>query len=142
MDQFNLWRGGCQKDGNRVNSDDRTRQGRAVVHRAGLGRAPWREVIGIEGHHGALEPEREHRRDIAGLWLSLSQGHNAASGLSHLSFSEGTSSFSTLGCCPALLPLALHLTWVLSPIGVFDFLPCQVEFVQKMSLVLSNPRGL
>lgn len=55
-------------DRNRVNSGDRKRQGPAVVHCAGLSRAPRRDVIGPGGTSGALEPGREHRRDNARQW--------------------------------------------------------------------------
>lgn len=138
-DQSNLQRGGGWMDGYRVNSGDRKRQGMAEVHCAGLSRAPWREVIGTAGTGGALETGREHRRDNASLWQPLPGPRHCFRALPSLT---QWGHLSLL--CPVVL-LCHHLLLIshgFSPVEVFDSLSCQVEFVQKMPLVLSRPRVL
>ena len=100
-------------DRNRVNSGDRKRQGPAVVHCAGLSRAPRRDVIGTGGTSGALEPGREHRRDNASLWWPLPEPR-PASGPSHRSFSEGISSFSALLFCSTTTCSPSHMDFLQS----------------------------
>lgn len=121
------------------NSGDRKRQGPAVVHCAGLSRAPCREVIGTGSTGGALETGREHRRGNASLWRPLPGPR-----LCFRAFPSLTQWGHLFLLCPVVL-LCHHLLRIshgFSPVEVFDSPPCQVEFVQKMPLVLSRPRVL
>lgn len=122
------------------NSGDRKRQGPAVVHCAGLSRAPCREVIGTGAQVG---PWRlgEHRRHKASLWRPLS-GPRLLQGLpiAH----SVRAPLPSLPCRSALPPLAPHLTWIFSfEVEVFDSRPCPEDasgsLQAQSSLSLSCP---
>lgn len=128
MDQFNLWRGGCQRDGNRVNSDDRTRQGRAVVHRAGLGRHRGGRWLALRGTMGPWS-----LRESTEGTLQVSGGHFPRAKMLLQGFPISHSVRAPLPSPPwVVVLLCYHLLCILH--GFFLQLGFLISFPVKLSL--------